>query len=196
MITTERRKVLFMLDEQIIELFFNRSGNAIDELDKKYGKVLHKLSYNILNDRLDVEECLNDSYLGVWNTIPPERPNPLLTYVCKIVRNISLKRYHSKTALKRNSTYDIAMSEVENYILAPNSVESEIEAKELAALIENFLDTLSVENRVIFMRRYWFSDTYKEIADRVGMTEKMVSMRLTRIRRKMREFLLAREVFV
>ena len=88
------------------------------------------------------------------------------------------------------------MSEVENYILAPNSVESEIEAKELAALIENFLDTLSVENRVIFMRRYWFSDTYKEIADRVGMTEKMVSMRLTRIRRKMREFLLAREVFV
>ena len=196
MITTERRKVLFMLDEQIIELFFNRSGNAIDELDKKYGKVLHKLSYNILNDRLDVEECLNDSYLGVWNTIPPERPNPLLTYVCKIVRNISLKRYHSKTALKRNSTYDIAMSEVENYILAPNSVESEIEAKELATLIENFLDTLSVENRVIFMRRYWFSDTYKEIADRVGMTEKMVSMRLTRIRRKMREFLLAREVFV
>ena len=196
MITTESRKVLFMLDEQIIELFFNRSGNAIDELDKKYGKVLHKLSYNILNDRLDVEECLNDSYLGVWNTIPPERPNPLLTYVCKIVRNISLKRYHSKTALKRNSTYDIAMSEVENYILAPNSVESEIEAKELAALIENFLDTLSVENRVIFMRRYWFSDTYKEIADRVGMTEKMVSMRLTRIRRKMREFLLAREVFV
>ena len=196
MITTERRKVLFMLDEQIIELFFNRSGNAIDELDKKYGKVLHKLSYNILNDRLDVEECLNDSYLGVWNTIPPERPNPLLTYVCKIVRNISLKRYHSKTALKRNSTYDIAMSEVENYILAPNSVESEIEAKELAALIENFLDTLSVENRVIFMRRYWFSDTYKEIADRVGMTEKMVSMRLTRIRKQMREFLLAREVFV
>ena len=196
MITTERRKVLSMLDEQIIELFFNRSGNAIDELDKKYGKVLHKVSYNILNDRLDVEECLNDSYLGVWNTIPPERPNPLLTYVCKIVRNISLKRYHSKTALKRNSTYDIAMSEVENYILAPNSVESEIEAKELAALIENFLDTLSVENRVIFMRRYWFSDTYKEIADRVGMTEKMVSMRLTRIRRKMREFLLAREVFV
>ena len=196
MITTERRKVLFMLDEQIIELFFYRSGNAIDELDKKYGKVLHKLSYNILNDRLDVEECLNDSYLGVWNTIPPERPNPLLTYVCKIVRNISLKRYHSKTALKRNSTYDIAMSEVENYILAPNSVESEIEAKELAALIENFLDTLSVENRVIFMRRYWFSDTYKEIADRVGMTEKMVSMRLTRMRRKMREFLLAREVFV
>ena len=196
MITTERRKVLSMLDEQIIELFFNRSGNAIDELDKKYGKVLHKLSYNILNDRLDVEECLNDSYLGVWNTIPPERPNPLLTYVCKIVRNISLKRYHSKTALKRNSTYDIAMSEVENYILAPNSVESEIEAKELAALIENFLDTLSVENRVIFMRRYWFSDTYKEIADRVGMTEKMVSMRLTRIRKQMREFLLAREVFV
>ena len=185
-----------MLDEQIIELFFERSEKAINELDNKYGKVLHNLSYNILNDRLDVEECVNDSYLGVWNVIPPERPNPLLTFVCKIVRNISLKRYHSKKAVKRNSAYDVAMSEVANYILSPNNVEAEIEAKELARIIESFLDTLSVENRVIFMRRYWFSDTYKEIADRVGITEKTVSMRLTRIRKQMREYLVAREVLV
>ena len=88
------------------------------------------------------------------------------------------------------------MSEVANYILSPNNVESEIEAKELAQLIECFLDTLTVENRVIFMRRYWFSDTYKDIAERVGVTEKTVSMRLTRIRKQMREFLLEKEVLV
>ena len=110
--------------------------------------------------------------------------------------NISIKKYHAKTAIKRNSTYDVAMSEVANYILSPNNVEAEIETKELARLIENFLDTLSVENRVIFMRRYWFSDTYKDIAKRVGMTEKTVSMRLTRIRKQMREFLLEKEVLV
>lgn len=185
-----------MLDEQIIELFFKRSEQAISELDDKYGKVFHNLSYNILNDCLDAEECVNDSYLGVWNVIPPEKPNPLLTFVCKIVRNISIKKYHAKTAIKRNSAYDIAMSEVANYILSPNNVEAEIEAKELAHIIETFLDTLTVENRVIFMRRYWFSDTYKDIADRMGITEKTVSMRLTRIRKQMREYLMKREVFV
>lgn len=185
-----------MLDEKIIELFFERSDQAINELDNKYGKVLHKLSYNILNDRWDAEECVNDSYLGVWNAIPPERPNPLLTFVCKIVRNISIKKYHVKTAAKRNSTYDVAMSEIENYIVSPNNVETEIDAKELAQIIEKFLDTLTVENRVIFMRRYWFSDTYKDIAERVGITEKMVSMRLTRIRKLMREYLMSKEVWV
>ena len=185
-----------MLDEQIIELFFKRSEQAISELDGKYGKVFHNLSYNILNDCLDAEECVNDSYLGVWNVIPPERPNPLLTFVCKIVRNISIKKYHAKTAIRRNSAYDVAMSEVANYILSPNNVEAEIEAKELARIIETFLDTLTVENRVIFMRRYWFSDTYKDIADRMGITEKTVSMRLTRIRKQMREYLMKREVFV
>ena len=185
-----------MTDEQIIELFFERSEKAISELDSKYGKVLHNLSYHILNDRWDAEECVNDSYLGIWNVIPPDRPNPLLTFVCKIVRNISIKKYHAKTAIKRNSAYNVAMSEVANDILSSNNVESEIEAKELAHMIEDFLDTLTVENRVIFMRRYWFSDTYKEIADRVGITEKMVSMRLTRIRKQMREYLIKREVLV
>ena len=79
-----------MQDEKIIDLFFQRSEQAINELDQKYGKIFRNLSFNILNNYLDVEECLNDSYLGTWNTIPPQRPNPLLTYVCKIVRNVSI----------------------------------------------------------------------------------------------------------
>ena len=178
-----------MLDEQIIELFFKRSEQAISELDDKYGKVFHNLSYNILNDCLDAEECVNDSYLGVWNVIPPEKPNPLLTFVCKIVRNISIKKYHAKTAIKRNSAYDIAMSEVANYILSPNNVEAEIEAKELAHIIETFLDTLTVENRVIFMRRYWYSDPVKDIAKMAHSTTNSVTVRLFRIRGKLRLYL-------
>lgn len=185
-----------MDDEKIIELFFNRSEQAIEEVDKKYGKTCHNISYNILHNKLDAEECVNDAYLGAWNAIPPARPNPLLTYLCKIVRNLSLKRYEFNTAIKRNSTYDVAMEELESCLSSPETIESEIALKELTCIIENFLDSLSTENRVIFLRRYWFSDTYSDIAARVGMTEKNVSVRLTRIREKLRNYLTEREVLV
>lgn len=185
-----------MDDEKIIELFFNRSEQAIEEVDKKYGKTCHNISYNILHNKLDAEECVNDAYLGAWNAIPPARPNPLLTYLCKIVRNLSLKRYEFNTAIKRNSTYDVAMEELESCLSSPETVESEIALKELTHIIENFLDSISTENRVIFLRRYWFSDTYSDIAARVGMTEKNVSVRLTRIRENLRNYLKEREVLV
>lgn len=183
-------------DEKIIGLFFEHSEHAIRELDIKYGKVCSKLSYNIVNDRLDAEECVNDAYLGAWNAIPPAQPTPLLAYICRIVRNISLKIYYRKGTAKRNSHYTIAMEEIEDCIADLNTVETEIEARELARIIESFLDTLTVENRVIFMRRYWFSDSYKDIAGFVGLTEKNISVRLTRIRKKMKDYLAEREVFV
>ena len=169
-------------DEKIIELFFERSEQGIRELDIKYGKVCHNLSYHIVGSRQDAEECVNDAYLGAWNAIPPARPNPLLSYIVKIVRNISLKIYWRKEAAKRSSHYTIALEE--------------IEAKELARIIEAFLDTLTTENRVIFMRRYWFSDSYKDIAEFMGLSEKNISVRLTRIREKMKQYLIEREVFV
>ena len=183
-------------DEKIIDLFFNRSEKAIQELDIKYGKVCHKLSYNILNNTQDAEECVNDAYLGAWNAIPPTRPNPLLSYIVKIVRNISLKIYWRKEAAKRSGHYKIALEEIEGYIADQKTVEDEIEARELARIIEEFLDTLTVENRVIFMRRYWFADSYKDIAELVGISEKNISVRLTRIREKMKQYLIEREVFV
>ena len=183
-------------DEKIIELFFERSEQGIRELDIKYGKVCHKLSYNIVSNRQDAEECVNDAYLGAWNAIPPAKPDPLLTYICKIARNISLKIYYRKEAAKRSSHYTIAMEEIEACIADPNTVEAEIEARELARIIEAFLDTLTFENRVIFMRRYWFADSYKSIAELVGLSEKNISVRLTRIREKMKQYLIEREVFV
>ena len=183
-------------DEKIIELFFARSEQGIRELDIKYGKVCRKLSYNIMSNRQDAEECVNDAYLGAWNAIPPVKPDPLLTYICKIVRNISLNLYHRKEAAKRSSRYTIAMEEIEACIAATNAVEAEIEAVELAHIIEGFLDTLTVENRVLFMRRYWFSDSCRDIAGFMGLTEKNVSVRLTRIREKLRQYLIEREVFI
>ena len=183
-------------DEKIIDLFFERSEQGIRELDNKYGAVCHNLSYNIVNNRQDAEECVNDAYLGAWNAIPPVRPNPLLSYIVKIVRNISLKIYWRKEAAKRSSHYTIAMEEIEACIADPNTVEAEIEARELAHIIESFLDTLTVENRVIFMRRYWFADSYKDIAEFMGLSEKNISVRLTRIREKMKQYLIEREVFV
>lgn len=178
-----------MDDKAIIDLFFERSEQAIRELDTKYGKTCHKVSYNILNNQQDAEECVNDAYLGTWNAIPPQRPNPLLTFLCRIVRNLSIMRYHANTATKRNSAYDIALEELENCLSSGITVEDEVEGKLLVQTIEDFLDTLSQDSRVIFMRRYWFSDSYAEIAKQVGISEKTVSVRLTRIRNQLRKHL-------
>lgn len=185
-----------MEDEKIIELFFERSEQAIRELDIKYGKICRDLSYNIVSSRQDAEECVNDAYLGAWNAIPPVHPDPLLTYLVKIVRNISLKCYWRKEAVKRGGAYTVALEEIEGCIADRKTGEEEIEARELARIIEAFLDTLTVKERVIFMRRYAFADTYADIAKRVGISEKNVSVRLTLIRRKMKRYLTEREVYV
>ena len=183
-------------DEKIIEMFFERSEQGIRELDIKYGTVCHNLSYHIVGSRQNAEECVNDAYLGVWNTIPPARPNPLLSYVLKIVRNISIKIYWRKEAAKRSSHYTIALEEIETYVADTHTVEAEIDARELARSIESFLDTLTTENRVIFMRRYWFADSYNDIAEFMGLSEKNISVRLSRIREKMKQYLIEREVFI
>ena len=185
-----------MDDEQIVALFFERSERAIQELDNKYGKTCHHLSYNILNDRQDAEECVSDAYLGAWNAIPPAHPHPQLPYIVKIVRNISLKRYWRKDAARRSGHYTIALEEIEDCIPDRKTVEDEVSARELARIIEAFLDTLTAKERVIFMRRYAYADTYGDIARRAGISPKNVSVRLTLIRQKLKQYLMEREAFV
>ena len=185
-----------MLDEEIIELFFRRSELALKELKTKYGKMCLQTSYNILGNYFDAEECVNDSYLGVWNAIPPTKPDPLLTYVLKIVRNISLTCYHKNHAQKRNGSYDVAVEELEEFLVSPDSVESKMEMKELTEAIESFLDSQSAQNRVIFLRRYWFYDNYAQIAKQVGLSEKNVSVRLTRMRKQLKDYLEERGNFL
>ena len=178
-----------MDDETIIELFFARSEQAIIELDRKYGKTCYRLSYNILNNSQDAEECVNDAYLGTWNAIPPERPNPLVAFLWKIVRNLSIMRYHANTAQKRNCYYEVALDELEDCLASTHTVDMEIDEKELIRTIEEFLETLSEENRVVFMRRYWFSDSYEDIAKQVGISKNSVSVKLTRIRKQLQKYL-------
>ncbi|MCM1539909.1 MAG: sigma-70 family RNA polymerase sigma factor [Blautia sp.] len=178
-----------MEDSEIIDLFYARSEQAIAELSRKYGAVCRRVAGNILNSRLDAEECVNDTYLATWNTIPPQRPDPLLTYVCKIVRNLSIMKYHSNTAVKRNSFYDVALDELEECLASSATVEGEITAKELSGLLNRFLETLDRKSRVMFVRRYWYSDSVSEIAERFHMSSNNVSVRLSRIRGRLRKFL-------
>ena len=176
-------------DSKIIDLLFERSEQAIAALSQKYEAVCNAVARNILKNSLDAEECVNDSFLAIWNTIPPQKPNPLLTYICRIVRNLSIKKYHANTALKRNSFYDAALDELEDCLASPANVENELAAKELTLLLDSFLDTLDKENRMMFVRRYWYSDSISDIAARFQISSNNVTVRLFRIRKKLHTYL-------
>ena len=178
-----------MTDTEIINLFFERSEQAIDELAKKHGNAVARVARNILGNEQDTEECANDTYLGTWNAIPPHRPSPLRTFVCKIARNLATKKYHSNTAVIRNSQYDLALDDLEEILADSNSVEEAYEAKELRAAINGFLATLNPSDRFLFMRRYWYSDPVKDIAKMAHSTTNSVTVRLFRIREKLRLYL-------
>ena len=178
-----------MNDSEIIDLFYMRSEQAIIELSVKYGNVCNKVAKNILNNILVALEPVNRGYLGAWNTIPPQNPNPLLTYICRIVRNLSIKKYHANTSAKRNSFYDAALDELEECVSSSESVEAEISAKELTRQIDYFLDTLDAESRIIFVRRYWCAYSISELAKQFGLKSNTVSVRLSRIRDKLRDYL-------
>ena len=184
------RMVRNLDDREIIELFFERSEQAIIELSNKYGPVCAKVAFNILNNKQDTEECVNDAYLGAWNTIPPHDPKPLLSYVCRIVRNLAIKRYHSNTAAKRNSIYDVALDELEDCIPSSTLVEEEFNAIEIARIIDDFLKTLDQDNRIMFVRRYWHSDSIEDLAKLFGTSNHNISVRLSRTREKLKKHLI------
>ena len=185
-----------MDDNQIIALFFERSEQAITELSQKYGHTCNKIAINILKNKQDAEECVNDAYLGAWNAIPPQTPSPLLTYICKIVRNLSIKKYHSNTAIKRNSFYDMALDELENCLSTTSSAEDLYNAKELSRLLNLFLESLDQESRIMFVRRYWYSDSISEIAAMFHITSHNATVRLSRIRKKLKLFLQKEGIYV
>lgn len=181
-------------DSKIIELFFERSEQAIIELSKKYNPVCSKVAFNILNNTQDAEECVNDAYLAAWNTIPPQNPSPLLSYVCRIVRNLAIKKYHKNTAAKRNSIYDVALDELENCFPSSASAEDEFNAVETARIIDDFLATLDWENRIMFVRRYWHSDSIDELAKLFQTSNHNISVRLSRTREKLKKYLIKKGV--
>ena len=185
-----------MEDQQIIELYWARSGQAIRESETKYGAFCLSIARNILAQEQDAEECVNDTYLGLWRAIPPARPAPLRTYLCRVVRNIALNAYYKKRAARRSAAGCVPFEELEDCLAGADEAVQALETKELARCIERFLDTLNQEDRVIFLRRYWFADSCRQIAGRVGLSEKNVTVRLTRMRRKLKEHLAGEGVSV
>ena len=178
-----------MKDHEIIALFFERSEQAIAELINKYGAAIKNVASNILKDAQDAEEAVSDTYLTVWNRIPPTKPKYLGTYSCRIARNLSLKRFYANTAEKRNSYYDVALDELEDTIPALSTVESVYDAKELTKYLNQFLKNLSREDRYLFMRRYWYADKISDIAENLYITPHKASVRLFRLRQKLQDYL-------
>ena len=178
-----------MDDSKIIELFTERSEQAIIELSNKYGRLCESVAGSILPDPEDVEECVNDAYLGVWNTIPPKNPEYLPGYVCKIVRNLAVKKLRYNSAGKRNAIYDVSLDELEECFPTAGSVEDEMEAKAVAGAVNRFLSMLSKDDRIMFVRRYWNADTIEVLAADFGKSKHYISAKLSRIRKSLKKYL-------
>ena len=177
-----------MKDESIIELFWSRSERAIAELAAKYGKLVMKIARGILGSKEDAEECSNDTYLGVWNTVPPTKPNSLSAYTARIARNCAVTRRKTNTAQKRGE-YDVALDELYDTLAAEDSPEDELAASELARLIDEFLDGEKGIDRELFVRRYYLAEPLFDIACDTGLTKERISVRLTRQRERLRKYL-------
>lgn len=175
-----------MEDEQLITLLEQRSERALTELNTQYGKLCRHVAYQVLASAEDAEECVDDTWLAVWNTIPPQRPRFLRAYVCRIVRNLAIKRYHSKTAAKRFSPYTVALDELAEVLEGAQTVEDANDEQVLTNVLTTFLDGLPQEDRLLFMRRYWFADTEQELAQRFGRSRGTIAVRLHRLRGKLR----------
>lgn len=182
-----------MEDKEIVKLYWERNSNAIKETDSKYGGYCKAIATNILGNNEDAEECVNDTYLNTWNSIPPSRPTVLSTYLGKITRNLSFDRFRHKHADKRGGgEIELVLEELGECVSDADSVEQEVEKKELVWTINAFLDTLSQEKCDIFLCRYWYAIPVSEIAIRFGMTEGNVSVTLNRIRGKLKNYLMER----
>lgn len=178
-----------MDDDMIINLYWERSEAAIAETANKYGKYCRTIAFNILSNISDAEECVNDTYMAAWNAMPPTRPNSLIAFLGRLTRNIALDRYDYNRAKKRNGEFDTLLSELGDIISAQIDVECEFEAKEVSKLISEFLRSNHTENRVIFLRRYWFADSISDISGQFGLSESKVKSILFRMRKKLKKFL-------
>lgn len=184
-----------MEDAAIVELFWQRSEDALRQTDVKYGKLCRHLANNILHNASDAEECVNDSYLRVWGLIPEERPNFFQAFLCRIVKNISLDRLKYETAKKRDRSGVVCIDELEECVASPvGSPEEAADENALTQAIAAFLQAQTDTARRIFVRRYWYCDPLNEIADDHGVTEAKIASQLFRLRKKLREHL-AKEGF-
>ena len=175
-----------MEEKEIIELFWQRKEEAIQVVQKKYGKLCMHIANNILHNREDAEECENDSYLKLWNSIPPKSPLPLMPYLCRIVRNLALNRYEYNHAKKRDGGIEEIFEELEETVASSSQVEDGLWYGELVQEIDRFLNGKSREHRRIFLARYYFAASIGEIAQKYEVSESKVKSVLFRMRKELR----------
>jgi len=175
-------------DAKIIDLYFARNEDAICQTDAAYGRKLFFLAQRILNDEQDSEESVSDTYMKTWETIPPNRPTYFYAYLAKLCRFFALGKLDWKMAAKRNAEV-VPLTEEMELCIPDQRKEAEVAAKEIGRAMNAFLENLSQESRVIFLRRYWFCDTITEIAERYGISESKVKMRLHRTRTQLADYL-------
>lgn len=185
---TERQGIV--ADEQIIELYWQREEIAIQETDRKYGQFLFRIAYNILHDRCDCEECQNDTYLGVWNAIPPTRPAVFPAFIMQIMRRVAINRYKEKTSKKRiPSELTISMEELNDVLHSGMSVETEYAAKEIGKIISEYVRELTDRQQYIFVSRYYLSVNVNEIARELSVSHHTVYRELDQIKIGLKEHL-------
>ena len=183
-----------MEDHTIISLLWQRAEAGLIRLQQKYGQRLLHTAQNIQGNVQDAEESVSDTYLEVWNTIPPQKPDPLAGFVYRIGRNAALDRLRHNMAQCRNSHYDVCIDEL-SAVLSAQTLEEQVEARELGRAINRFLGTLKEEDRRLFLRRYWFGDQVREIAAACGKKPNTVTVRLQRISQKLKQYLI-KEAFI
>ena len=182
-----------MEDAKIVQLYWERNEQALVATSDKYGNYCTCIAKNILGSREDAEECVNDTYLKAWHSMPPHKPNVLSAFLGKIVRNLSFNRYKYNTADKRGGgALPMVLDELSELVSGKDTVEQEMDRSELVKAIDAFLAGLSPEKRSVFISRYWYTDSIAEIAARHGMREGAVSMTLNRLRGKLHNYLLER----
>lgn len=179
-----------MNDQQIIELYMERSEKAVSETYDKYSAYCNSISFSILQNSEDAEECVNDTFQKAWESIPPNRPNNLKAFLGKIARNISLNRLkHSKTQKRGSGQVDVLLSELEECISDNFSVENEVDSKQLSQSINAFLESLTTEKRKIFVSRYWYAHSISEISAQYGISEEKIKSVLFRLRKQLKSHL-------
>lgn len=183
-----------MEDRKILFLLCNRAETAIDALQKKFGGLVYRICMNILQQPQDAEECTNDTYLAVWNAVPPATPDPLTPYVCRTGRNVALNRLRANAAQKRDGGYSLSIDELAECI-PDTCLEERVTARALGKAIDEFLTMQTRENRVLFLRRYWFGDGVADAAKAVGISANTGAVRLHRMREKLRQYLTERELY-
>jgi len=177
-------------DRKIIDLYWRRSEAAIGETANKYARYCNSISFNILHDMEDAEECVNDTYLRAWNAMPPHRPNCLAVFLGKITRNLSLDKFRQYAAGKRGfAQTTLALAELAECVPCAESIEQTLDGKELAELLNRFLKSLPRQKRVMFVQRYWYLMPIKAVAEHLGESESQVKSALMRTRNSLKAFL-------